>query len=1554
MTKQFIFWILVLISGGNVPAGAALLNRWSFNTSAGSAPAGTTFMDSVSGTTPLVVRGNGAILTGTSINLPGGTNGNQTAASIAAYLDLPNGTISSKTNLTVEAWATPISVQNWMRVFDFGRVNTAGVGGGAPGEIVDTTTAPGITSAYDNIMLAFVNGTSLNIQRMEAWLGGANTVTTDTTLTTSLGTEYHYIMTFQDGVGAYGSSGGQLTWYRNGVVAATLAVPYHLSQISDVNNWLGRSMWTADSLANAAFDEIRIYDNALTPAQVSASDSAGPNNPNWTVTTSPLAPAQPVNRWSFNSTAGTAPSGTTFTDSIGGLAAAVRGIGATVTGTSLILPGTTTGNQSASTISAYLDLPNGIIHTKPNLTVEAWATTLSSQSYQRLFDFGNTTITVNSSNSGEIIDGSSAPGAYSANDSFVLSLNVGVMMGDQRLEGVQTTTATYRDTDLSPATTAGTEYHYVVTVQDQSTSALVKWYRNGVLQNILTIPFSLSSLVDVNNWIGRSQFSTDSNSNIALSEFRLYNRTLSDDEIALSYELGPDAGFGPVVANPDSVTINPGQKVLIPVLANDTGSINPSTVQIVTPPTTGTATVDASGSKILYAHPGGSVSPVTFTYRVYGYGGYSSPATVTVNISTALRTSNTISVINVPSTPPASSYQLVNAFPGLTLTQPVCLASPPGDTKRLFVCELNGTLVVIPDVTAATATSSVVLNLPSILAPRSNPSESIAGGPDGEAGLLGMAFHPNFATNGYLYVAYAVQKSNDTSVWYERLSRFTVPQAQISSSTPTVDPTSELVLIEQRDREDNHNGGGLHFGPDGYLYWCVGDEGNGYDHFGNSQNIDMNFFSGLLRIDVDKKPGNLAPHPNPNPNKSELNPSGYASYVPTNAIPRDNGVARYSIPIDNPFVSTGEGGSWNGTFNGVALSGTNLPYVRSEFYAVGLRSPWGFSFDSATGDLWLGDVGQDTYEEVDIITKGGNYGWVYREGKHDTNFTAPVPPAKPAGFTSIDPIWDYAHTGVSDPNYSDANFRGNCVIGGVVYHGTRLASLAGSYIFCDFNYNQPTNLWSLVRSGTNVTVSRLSGITGVVYIGTDPSNGDVLMSNFNTGTIQRLTTGVATDYPGTLSATGLFADLTDLSPNPGVLSYSPNLPFWSDFAKKSRWFMMPDAISTMTWSRDNPWYFPPGMVWVKHFDMPLVRSNPPLSTDPSTPSKRIETRLLVRNASGVYGVSYRWNDAQTDATLVPEEGADFPLAVTENGVALTQTYHIPSRSECLACHNQTAGLSLSFNTRQLNCTGTMSGIISNEITLLHNGGFFSNTPDSVNLLPRYVRSDETSYPVEARVRSYLAVNCSQCHSGVGSPATPAVWNGLPQLTLAQMGLVNTYGVNYPNVKLVNPGDSNTSLVYERVAAANGYSRMPPIATNELDQNDMALLVNWIANYSSTHQTYDQWHLGVYDTPTPTGGDQSLVSSNGQTNFLNYILGADPHNGSSLFVPHLILSGGKASYSFSVPVNTSAFIETSSDLVNWSLWDVPGNNGMPLPGGPVIITGPASGPAQYFRLLLQQN
>ncbi|RYD25703.1 MAG: hypothetical protein EOP87_23970, partial [Verrucomicrobiaceae bacterium] len=413
--------------------------------------------------------------------------------------------------------------------------------------------------------------------------------------------------------------------------------------------------------------------------------------------------------------------------------------------------------------------------------------------------------------------------------------------------------------------------------------------------------------------------------------------------------------------------------VLVDVLANDSNSPLPDTLEIVTPPSIGAATV--TNGKILYTHSGSSASPVTFAYRAGNISGSTSTATVTLSFANSLRLANP--KLTMPEAPPASTWKLEDALPGLTFAEPICITSIPGNSKRLFVGERLAKIKHIPDVTAASPTQNVFLDLQAVVAGRT-PTETIQNWDLGENGLLGLAFHPQYATNGFFYVAYTVRINGGS--YYQRISRF-----KVSVDDPTVaDPASELILLQQLDEVFNHNGGDLHFGPnDGYLYYAAGDEANPSDYKLNSQKINKDFFCGVFRIDVDKKPGNPAPNAHA-------------------AIPTDSGVARFSVPIDNPYVHTSLGGAWNGNYNGAAV--TPLSGVRTEFWATGLRHTWRMSFDSVTGDLWGGDVGQDTYEEVNRIMKAGNYGWVYREGAHVFN-NSPIGTA-PAGYVSIDPVYE--------------------------------------------------------------------------------------------------------------------------------------------------------------------------------------------------------------------------------------------------------------------------------------------------------------------------------------------------------------------------------------------------------------------------------------------------------------------------------------------------------------------------------------------------------------------
>ena len=430
-----------------------------------------------------------------------------------------------------------------------------------------------------------------------------------------------------------------------------------------------------------------------------------------------------------------------------------------------------------------------------------------------------------------------------------------------------------------------------------------------------------------------------------------------------------------------------------------------------------------------------------------------SPARLAVSLVFAILLRNAPSFAQ---SPPATSVALTPAFNDLAkFRQPLCLATPPGETKRLFVCEKTGAIKLIPDVTATAATQLVFLDLAALLAGRGDSLST-----QSEQGLLGLAFHPKFASNGQFYVYYSVKSGNAT---YERVSRFKVQ----SGSPDAADPASELILLSQVDPAGNHNGGCLQFGADGYLYISVGDGGNQNDSLGNAQHIDAGFFAGILRIDVDRKPGSIAP-------------------APSDYVPLDNGAARYAVPRDNPFIGLT-------SYNGIAIDPANL---RTEYWAVGLRNPWRFSFDSKTGEMWCGDVGQNRYEEVDLIIKGGNYGWAFRDCGH------PGPRPAPDGFKGIEPLYEYPHLGAQG---SDPNYTGNSISGGLVYRGKRIPSLVGSYIFADYASG---NIWSLVRNGTAApNVTRLAGQPGIVSFGTDPSNGDVLMANYASGVITRLVSG---------------------------------------------------------------------------------------------------------------------------------------------------------------------------------------------------------------------------------------------------------------------------------------------------------------------------------------------------------------------------------------------------------------------------------------------------------------
>ena len=983
---------------------------------------------------------------------------------------------------------------------------------------------------------------------------------------------------------------------------------------------------------------------------------------------------------------------------------------------------------------------------------------------------------------------------------------------------------------------------------------------------------------------------------------------------------------GPPVAVDDEATMHHLAKARLRVTANDTGSVNFGSVTIVTPPASGSAAVSSDGS-ILYQHTTGTPLTDSFEYQVGNVSGaLTATATVTIHFTTDARFDS--GFVNLPPAPPATAAGIEDAFPGLTFDSPHGFCTVPGDTRKLFVTEGDGRVFLIPDVSADPATKTLVVDVTGRTYHDNN-----------EKAFKGIAVHPDWAANGFIYVTY------NTSSGTARLSRFTC------QTTPpfTASAASEQILIDQTDPGTFHNIGTCEFGPDGYLYVGLGDGGTQEDGYSNSQYIDKGLWSGILRLDVDRDAANLIPNPD--------------SDVPRVAG-GSSGEAWYRVPADNPFVGAT-------SFNGVSVDPAE---VRTELFVTGLRNPWQFSIEDldgngSTDEIWVGDVGRGDREEIGVYSPGENGGWSWREGTATPGgITGDRNGAQEGDATLTGPLWDYPHGG--------GTFQGNSVTGGFIYRGSALPDLTGKYVFADYVSG---NVWSLERTLPTPTIERIGGEAAIVGLITDPSNGDILLldrgntgGNQGTGGIKRIATGSNdAGYPASLSQTNFFADLGDLEPNPGAVDYQPNLRFWSDHAEKSRWFLIKNTTDAVDYSRDDPWGFPEGMIWVKHFDFPTMWESFPRTIDgatvsdrrpaPGSPRRRIETRFLVRTATGVYGLSYRWNHLnagiQSDALLADRDGESFDISITLDGSPATAPWAIPSRNNCVNCHTPEAGHALSFNTRQLNAPGAIAGSSGNFLDVLSATGYLNGMTDSPAALPRHLRPDETSYSLEARVRSYLDVNCSYCHRAGGTGG--GYWDGRAHLTLANTGVVNGLPVDAPvsaGDLLVLPGDVARSILYNRAAAANGYSRMPPLATSEIDLEGVQLLADWIAGEVQAYPTYEEWRIARFGNGNSAEGAPGTDPDlDGASNRHEWMTNTDPLSSSSVWQPVARVEGNTIAHDFTGLGNRSTRLLWSNDLIHWSPWQVPGNDGIPRPPGSLqTLIGPMELDAGFFKFEIEER
>lgn len=674
-----------------------------------------------------------------------------------------------------------------------------------------------------------------------------------------------------------------------------------------------------------------------------------------------------------------------------------------------------------------------------------------------------------------------------------------------------------------------------------------------------------------------------------------------------------------------------------------------------------------------------------------------------------------------------ATVAVVDPFPNIVTPVPTKLLLEPVANPRWFVLQKAGQVVSF-DPDNATNTQ-LYIDLTSLHAIR----------PASEGGLLGMAFHPDYPNTPEIFLSYTVQHSSPSM--RSVISRFILDDI----TSPGAGTVEQIILQVDQDY-DNHNGGDIAFGPDGYLYVGFGDGGSANDP--NSRSQDTRYLLGaMLRIDV------------------------------------MNTGAGYNIPDDNPFFGN--------TQCTAGFNANNCP----EIYAWGLRNPWRWSFDKQTGELWLADVGQDALEEINLIARGGNYGWRCQEGTQNTLNAS-----------------DCTNGGLIMPVSEYGRVDGNSITGGQVYRGTAIPELNGRYVFADYESGK---LWALVSDGQGGYLNDeiIDTNFGPTSFSAD-ANGELYFTDLPSSSIRKLVPA-GPPTPDTiaelLSDTGCTQPGDTSKAYAGLIPYEPNAPFWSDGADKTRFIGLPNN-TTITRNEDGSWEFPNGTILVKNF---------------SLNNKLVETRHLMRHPDGEWaGYTYEWNAQQTDATRI--RGGKASSVAGQNWI-------FPSENQCMQCHTSAANFVLGPETAQLNghITYPTTGRIANQLdTMSHIMMFTNPLPGSALSQPALVAPSDTSASLNDRARAYLHSNCAQCHQP--NAPTPSTMDLRATTALADTNACEALplegDLNIANARLIAVGDPERSLLVERMTR-NDSQRMPPLGSNIIDAGGVTLLTTWIQGLS---------------------------------------------------------------------------------------------------------------------------
>lgn len=805
------------------------------------------------------------------------------------------------------------------------------------------------------------------------------------------------------------------------------------------------------------------------------------------------------------------------------------------------------------------------------------------------------------------------------------------------------------------------------------------------------------------------------------------------------------------------------------------------------------------------------------------------------------------------------------------------------DTNNLLVCEKKGTVHLVSD---------RVLQQRSVFLDISDRVFTLH-----SAGMYSIALHPEYPEDPRVFISYCTNPTDD--YFHNQVSQFTVDV----SGVPFAIPESEIILIRHESpynywADDGvvlphaiHIGSEISFGPDGYLYFSMGD-GNRI-----TQEIDGDFFSGFFRIDIDCRPENLTPSPHP-------------------LCATDH----YKIPADNPYVGLTE-------FHGEPIADGTL---RSEYYAIGLRNPWRHT-QTHDGRIFLADPGQVHLEEVNEILPGRNYGWDAFEGNHQhLDWTYEEDHTLP--------LYQYAHGNTAN--------KGNSVSDVFLYRGTQFPEMNNKLLFCDFYYS---HVRYLTPEATRIadSVVNFTQLSWVLSIEEDPADHELIFAEARNGRLLKLRRTTDESRPvEKLSQTGFFTDLKSQTPNPAAVPYTVNVPFWSDAAEKKRWVLMPDEDQRIRFSADlDNVSVPEGTIFCKHFDLELDELT-------GTNTVPLETRFIIKRGGTFEAFTYKWDAPDyADATLVREAGEQIAIdRINFRGDAVQQRWNFPSREQCMSCHNQHAGPVLGFTFRQLH-TAPLDPLGIDQIDSL----VFENvlSPPPANTAQRVLAGwDLDQYSHSFRVKSYFHVNCAPCHFPDNNRSQ---WDARITTPLNLSGIINGGLFNNlgdESNRLVSPGASEYSVIYHRLNATNSLA-MPPIGHTRVDKRAAAEIRNWIDSLETAPELYDQWarrHWGEFldDSARPDANPDD----DNYTNREEWLLGLDPKNPLGDYSVQINTRHGGSLLKFPRKAHFSYQIDVCDGLTGNTWRPLTRLDALPYPfaeDSPFAIEIPVLDNQQFFRL-----